>query len=151
MVAGRCREYPRAVIHPATLGIIGTEHQARDAKEGRRLGAHRAGFQRHGQGAVGQSGLTQALGGFTQSEHFGVGGRVMARFYLIPGPRQHLARLVSHDSTYRHFATRGSGAGFFQGDFHRRHHAFLPRPGVLVQGQWLLGMGRIGFLILVNT
>jgi hypothetical protein len=40
---------------------------------------------------------------------------VMAGFNFIAGPRQHLACLVCHHGTHRHFAAGGGSAGFFKG------------------------------------
>ena len=73
VVAGRSGENPRAMIHPAAFRVIGTENHAGDAKEGSRLGAHGAGFQRHRQGAIAKPSLAETPRRFAQGEHFSMG------------------------------------------------------------------------------
>ena len=135
MVAGRRIEYPRAMLYPAALRIVRTEHQPPDAEETRRLCAHRAGLQRDEQVAAGQPWIAQRHGGGTQGQQFGMGRGIVVRFHSVAGARQHGPVRPQHHRAHRHLAPFGGGARLLQGNLHRRclgcgnHRFFLPGHG----------------------
>ena len=59
----------------AALGILGTEAKGLDPGKGDRGGAHRAGLERHPQGATVEAGLAEPGCGMADRNHFGMGGR----------------------------------------------------------------------------
>jgi len=124
VVAGRGLEHPRAMFHPAALGIVGTEHEAADAEQADRLRAHRAGFQRHVQVALGQARFPPRSGGGTQRQQLRMRGRIRQLLHPVARAREDGAVRPGHDRAHRHLPPRGGRTGFLQRRIHGLHRSF---------------------------
>ena len=120
---------PRAMRHPAGLGIGRAIIEPRNACSGDGAGAHRAGFERDIESVAGKSfRVCQGTGG-ADSENLGMCRRIVQLARPVACLRHDLPIGIDHHRAHRHLATRACGACLSQGGGHmalERHGPFVP-------------------------
>jgi len=127
MVAGGGGVETHAGFDRTTLGVGGAVIEPADS--GKRDGgrAHGAGLERDIEIAIDQPLAADLVGGSTNGENFGVGGRIAIGESAVPGGGNDLA--VPHDDAAdRHLPGCAGVFGRFQGQIHERrcvHASYL--------------------------
>ena len=103
----------------AALRVRGAVDEARDASEGDRPGAHRAGLERHVDRGLEQAPAAEPFGGLAQREHLGVRGGVAAELPLVARLAEHLVA-ARHHSPDRDVPVLGRPLRELQGAAHHR-------------------------------
>ena len=119
-MAGRLAEDARAVLDAAALGIGRAVVDAPDAREGDRLGAHRAGLERDVEIALDQPRRAELRGRGADRQQLGMGRRVAISLRAIAGFGQHRAVGADDHRADRHLAPLCGCARLLQCAFHRR-------------------------------
>lgn len=132
MVAGRCGEHPRAMLHATAFRVVSAKNQFADTGEGNGLGAHGAGFQGDVEVAADQPGGADGGGRGANGQKLGMRGGVMVHLRPVARLGQDGAVRPDDHGADRHFPPRGGFLGFLQGDRHPLHANFLPAHGARV-------------------
>ena len=93
------------------LGSAAAEHQARDAGEDDRPGAHRAGLEGHVEDRVREAPAAERLGGLADRQDLRVSGRVARAARARCRPRRAASSLARDHGADRDVAVAGGGLG----------------------------------------
>lgn len=117
VMAGRRGKKFHAVVDRTAFGVAGAVIKPADAGEGDGASAHRARLQRDIEIAIVEPLRTQPARRLADSDHFGMGGRIVLGERAVASARDDLA--VTHDNAAdRHLAGFAGGPRFGQGHIH---------------------------------